>query len=1050
MSIESEIAALRQLLGSADDESLLVTVYGNVNAPGINQREGIFFATNKRFGLSVEAGLFEGAAYFILDYSRLFNASVNDRTLSVDTVPERSILSIKAYDYEESLEPARATLHRLAAQHVRTDLLNQAGELSAALERDDYPAVERSAQNVLRFQPECLFALYCYSIAQRARADRAGAVSSLERMLEIGPVDPLGLCEELAELHIELNQVEIAEDLLAEVLEEAQCATAFVLRSRARGIRGDIAGSLADAKRAVDLDSASLNGWHLLAMHAIDLLDTSELERAVQAFERLKADELAVEYRARLCLLLDDPQAAFKAAEVGLKKFPSHLALALTMLEASLEISEEMALACVKRFDSLHQSEPEYLFWSSFALLTGGSATEALARFRSIPREGEDSFDASLIAVLEAASLLESGSSEKALDTVERAIEAGRGAPSTGFRETLRAILHYLGGKASLNLSRYEKAHLHLTEVEPQLNEHESALRWVRKGFSELLDQASRGAARRSYEGIAPTGMGRAGAFEALRLLAEALEASQRHRDLALRVRDDLARFDDPPLIAVMGEYSVGKSSFINSLVQRPGLLPTGDGVTTGTITVLRYGEQERMRAVFKSGRVVESDSLQPVDRFVREADGEERKGLHHVDVFVKSEVLRRASVVDSPGLNAPFPEHRAITEAFLEEADAICFLFNVENTGKSDEAAFLDKLRQHSRKAVGVVNQIDLVSAADAQEVVEAVSTDFPGVFATVLGVSARRALQGIERHDDGAYAKSGMPSLVSWLETNLLGAARQIKVDAVRARAQGVVREVRDAHVIFDRDIDALLKKLQDRRAALLRWTSDDLRTLLHEELAKVRDTLGGEISKVAEATAANSEPSRAPRGIFFDQWGRRLIDATKTSRTSLLEALHAQHDAQLQSVRSYFEEIRTSQWHEPMREGIRAFLLECASWRKDLADYLEQPLSFLEGFVEARGLATIVYTDVPDSSYHRADLVRAALTPRLAFLHERVGLAATRWASELRANYDSAFTGLDRQLRAEATRVREQSFRRVEALEVLFSDPPGGVAGADRLPS
>ena len=1037
MSIESEIAALQALLQPDADEALLVTLYGTVNGPGIKDRQGIFFATNRRFGLSVEAGIFEGAAYHILDYSRLFQASVNDSVLSVDTVPERIILRIEDYDEKEDLEPARATLSRLAAQHVRTDLLNQAADMSAAVDRGDYPTAERTAQNMLRFQPECLFALYCTSLAQRARADRQGAAATLERMLDIGPIDPLGLCEELAEIYLELGDIEGAENLLAEVLGQAPRATAFALRSRVRAIRGDVAASLADAKRAVDLDPASVNAWHLLALHAIDLRDTAELDRSVQALERLKAQELAVEHRARLHLLLDEPRAAVDAAEAGLKSYPTNLTLALATLEAALELSDEMAVACVERFDAVHRSEPEYLFWSSLALLTGGRANEALARFRSIPQQGESPFDRSLIAVLETASLVESGDPAKALATAERAFSESEESIAATLQDTLQTILHYLAGKALLTLSRHQDAFRHLSEVESLLSEHESTLRWIRKDFADLLDQASRGAARRSYEGIASSATNRAGTFEALRLLAEALEASDRHRELALRVRDDLARFDEPPLVAVMGEYSVGKSSFINALVRRPGLLPTGDGVTTGTITVLRHGEQERMRAVFKNGRVIESDSLQPVDRFVREADGEERKGLHHVDVFVRSEVLRRVSVVDSPGLNAPFPEHKAITEAFLDEADAICFLFNVENTGKSEEAAFLDKLRQHSRKAVGVVNQIDLVNASDAREVVDAVGTDFPGVFATVLGVSARRALDGIERSDDGIYARSGMPTLESWLERNLLAAARQIKAGAVRTRARGGVDEVRQAHATFDREIDALLKRLQDCRAALLRWTSDDLRALLYEQLATVRDNLGAEISRIAEATAANAEPSRAPRGTFFDLWGRKLIEATRAARGSLLAALHAQHDVQVQNVRSYFEEVRASRWHEPMREGIGAFILEGESWRKDLEDYLEQPVSFLEGFVEARGLATIVYTEVSDGSYNRADLVRAALTPRLAFLHERIGLAATRWASELRSNYDGAFTGLDRLLRAEAARVREHSFRRIEALDMLFTD-------------
>lgn len=1039
MSVESEIAALTRMLQISPSDILAVAA-GTVQGGTLSDRDGILFATNVVAGVFAEGSIFtsDDVCFFGYDSVKFITKTAAQLSVHSGTGKSRLQVSLQLTEWNTAdAENVSVVIRAFASLCFREDVADVGKKLLAASENRNIAEVERCAKHILERQPDCYEALWQLGWVSREQEQYAQAIECYRKMLDVYPVERALPLAAMATTFLFADDFEQAETCATQSLEAASRADAYVTRAQARARRGDRAASMNDAKRAVEIEPDHTVGWRLLAAHAEELSDTTELKRAIEALTRLGDNELVATLQPRLHLLRDDPQAALDAARESLKSFPNLVPLAVLTLEAAMEISDEEALSWVRWFDKLHAEDPEYQLWACFALIQSQQARESLERFQRTTDFTSTEFGRSLRAVLEAASRLEFGDAEESLKISQAATETFPAPGAPGYDSELFIVLRYLLGSAMLRLDRFEEAQQHLQFVESEVRSHASFLRWIRKDLPALLDQATRGAARRSYDGIAPSPTNRAGTFEALRILAEALEASGRHRDLALRVRDDLVRFDEPPLVAVMGEYSVGKSSFINALVRRPGLLPTGDGVTTGTITVLRYGEQERMRAVFKSGRVIESDSLQPVDRFVREADGEERKGLHHVDVFVRSEVLRRVSVVDSPGLNAPFPEHKAITEAFLEEADAICFLFNVENTGKSEEAAFLDKLRRHSRKAVGVVNQIDLVSTSDAREVIDAVSIDFPGVFTTVLGVSARRALDGIERSDDVIYGRSGMPTLESWLETNLLATARQIKAGAVRARARGVVHEVQEAHATFNREIDALLKGLQDRRAALLRWTSDDLRALLHEELAKVRDNLATEISRVAEATAANAEASNAPRGTFFDQWGRKLIEATKAARGLLLEALHAQHDAQLLKVRSYFDEIRGSQWHEPMREGIGAFILECASWRKDLEDYVEQPVSFLEGFVEARGLATIVYTEVPDGSYNRVDLVRAALTPRLAFLHERIGLAATRWASELRVNYDDAFTRLDRILRAEAARVREHSFRRIEALDMLFVD-------------
>ena len=50
----------------------------------------------------------------------------------------------------------------------------------------------------------------------------------------------------------------------------------------------------------------------------------------------------------------------------------------------------------------------------------------------------------------------------------------------------------------------------------------------------------------------------------------------------------------DTYTFVVVGEFSTGKSSFLNALIEQD-ILPTGVTPTTATINIVKYGEQDRI-----------------------------------------------------------------------------------------------------------------------------------------------------------------------------------------------------------------------------------------------------------------------------------------------------------------------------------------------------------------------------------------------------------------------------------------------------------------------
>ncbi|MEI8254695.1 MAG: dynamin family protein [Deltaproteobacteria bacterium] len=736
--------------------------------------------------------------------------------------------------------------------------------------------------------------------------------------------------------------------------------------------------------------------------------------------------------RARLLALRHRNDEAITLAERVLSATPTDGWAAMALLEAAdSEAQIARAVLWLPKLDPHFVQDEDYVRLSTFLLLGHRRSGEALRRFREFGSRWPAEMQNALRPLLETAAHVEEGRFNNAIESAGEGLAVFR--PMDDSVEYLRGLLYFYLGKSLLRVSRGSEALAALREAEARFVDDADSS-WS-KELASLLEEANHSAGAEAADAQRASSTAPTTAYEVLRTLGSALEESGQHRELARRILDDCAQFDTPPLVAVMGEYSVGKSTFINALVRRGDLLPTGEGVTTGTITVLRHGETERMRAVFNDGRVVERPSLQSVATFVRESQSGERAGLHHVDVFLQADVLKRICIVDSPGLNAPFPEHAATTEAFLAQADAILFLFNVERAATATERDFLDKLRVHRRKTVAVVNQIDLVSTSDAAEVIEGVGEDFPDTFAGVLGVSGKRAVDGLRSGDVAKIDRAGLPALENWLEVQLLSQARTIKEDAARERARGAILEVAAARKAFDKTIEDMLKRLRDGKQAAQSWMDEALALSVHSASVVLQTNTQLHRLALAQSISQNWRRGEGVSVVAVDGFVRKFASDASASLNQFGEECLARYDSESATWVDTFERLGIPVEWTGFWRSLAEGRVELRSWRKDLLDYLEQAESFIEGFAEGRGVHTALPHVAPDQS-PTTEALDQALRRTLAFAHERATHRADRWTRELRDNLEGIFARLDREVRSAASSEREKGFRSVERLGALLS--------------
>ena len=321
-----------------------------------------------------------------------------------------------------------------------------------------------------------------------------------------------------------------------------------------------------------------------------------------------------------------------------------------------------------------------------------------------------------------------------------------------------------------------------------------------------------------------------------------------------IAARERLAR---PLTIAIMGEFSAGKSTFVNALLGE-AVAPMGVLPTTNTINVFRRGNGRGARVHYRDDSI-STVSAEQLDPYLRNLDDVEAGRIRHLEIDRVGERMGDAAVVDTPGLNALDEYHEKIARAFIDEADAVVWIFSATQGGTATQAGILGELREGGRKVLGILNKVDtLDSDADRDELSAYLREQLGEVLVEVLPLSASAALehrtraQATDSEHGVAEADNALDPFTAVddaLERWFLRHARELKADLTR-------RRLREALCGAKESIEATLGALEARAtnetlsAALARATtalgqfSEDL----HAALLGLDDMLAREALSLA----------------------------------------------------------------------------------------------------------------------------------------------------------------------------------------------------------
>lgn len=312
------------------------------------------------------------------------------------------------------------------------------------------------------------------------------------------------------------------------------------------------------------------------------------------------------------------------------------------------------------------------------------------------------------------------------------------------------------------------------------------------------------------------------------------------------------------PLVSILGTFSAGKSSFINTYLGKP-LQNTGNQAVDDKFTVICYGEKNAGKVL--PGLALDADLRFPFykisDEIEKVAVGEGRRIDAYLQLKVSdSDVVRGKIVIDSPGFDAD--EQRTstlrLTDHIIDLSDLVLVFFDARHP---EPGAMQDTLthlvgntisRPDSNKFLYILNQIDTAAREDNPE-------DIVGAWQRALsqkGLTAGRFYtifnKDVSTPIPDAALRERFESKRDHDLAEIEERIRQVEVE----RAYRIVGSMeKEAHFIRENAIPHLTALKKGWARSVIRW--DIVAWVLLAAVAGVGVFLTGQLSGVLSMLAA-----------------------------------------------------------------------------------------------------------------------------------------------------------------------------------------------------
>ena len=242
--------------------------------------------------------------------------------------------------------------------------------------------------------------------------------------------------------------------------------------------------------------------------------------------------------------------------------------------------------------------------------------------------------------------------------------------------------------------------------------------------------------------------------------------------------------------IAVIGEFSTGKSTIINSFLQKD-ILPAKYRPTTNQITIIKNSKTEYVRVENQPDTSLEL-SKENVSKLNTTSN-------NNIEIGLELPNLSDYEIYDTPGVNDPSMFSDEIVFDLIGKVDITIFVLHATQTLKQTEINFLTKLirKKDIEKFFFIINQVDIIGDEKYEvkdEFLEKISNLLNESKSQIENqtflYSAKNSLKAILDNDNQALIDSGYNSIISGIDNFIKDNKQELFDDIAKRDLSNIIK--------------------------------------------------------------------------------------------------------------------------------------------------------------------------------------------------------------------------------------------------------------------
>ena len=231
--------------------------------------------------------------------------------------------------------------------------------------------------------------------------------------------------------------------------------------------------------------------------------------------------------------------------------------------------------------------------------------------------------------------------------------------------------------------------------------------------------------------------------------------------------------------IAVVGQFSVGKSALLNALLGQE-ILATRKVESTKILTRIRHCDLAQDAKVVLTLKNGQQDSLplttvNDLQKYTTFQGEEITDSIQYVDVYWPAHFLNNELIlIDTPGANSLTTNAFQTTREQLKSSSAIIYLFMGTKGLDAEDYAIIEEYAAYKKKVFLVGTHVDQLTQEQWLEVEAEVKKKIVQIDAIknieIVGISSIEALRGKQQRNEQLLLQSNMPTLEKMLHTYMV----------------------------------------------------------------------------------------------------------------------------------------------------------------------------------------------------------------------------------------------------------------------------------------